>query len=203
VLETESPSRQPVAVGSHGGDDRDVCIERELLERTRDARDALGLVALLGALPALLAQLVGLDAQHLRDGHAVPLGLGDGNDEVAHVGDVGALQRLLRSSPPRHADADVLEGVRQLVPERAAPGGRRACQCRFEAEARLHADRDLVEHVGQLPLDHLLAFPRLRREQHVGDEEPDHRRRGTQQDRGAGWRGQLAHVRGGSRAERL
>jgi hypothetical protein len=102
---------------------------------------------LLGALPALDPQLLGLDLEHLADRHAELLGLDDRPDEVGERRDLGPRDDVPQRVAPRLADADLRQRPPELVGERPlqlldhlAEGG--------IGWAGADGDRRQVEHLG-------------------------------------------------------
>ena len=79
-------------------------------------------------------------------------------DELAQVGDVGAVGHAPASASPRdEPELHVVDGLEQLGGEHASTLLAGPEQRTVEAHARLDRDLELVEHVGQLVRDRLAA----------------------------------------------
>src|SRR5436309_14585321 len=112
---------------------------------------------LLGALPALDAELLRLDLEHLRDRDAELLGLDDRADEVREGLDLGPRDDVAQRLAPDLADPHFGEGAAELVDQGALHLLDDLAQRGVEAEAGADRDREQVEGVWDLEQDALLA----------------------------------------------
>ena len=122
---------------------------------------------LLGVLPPLQPQLGRLHLHRLSDGHAELLGLGQGHDELPELGELHAVGHGEERVPAPHAGPDVLAHAGELGGERSLAGDGQAGDGGVETEAGLDGDRELIDGVGQLPPDDLLALVGLDAQQDV------------------------------------
>src|SRR4051794_12551584 len=113
----------------------------------------------LGALPALDAELLRLDLEHLRDRNTELLGLDDRADEVRERLDFGPWDDVAERLATRLAHAHLGQRAPELVDERALHLLDDLAQRGVEAKAGADGDREQVEGVRDPDQDGLL--PRL------------------------------------------
>ena len=92
-------------------------------------------------------------AQRVGEREAVAVGLADGEDDVAEVGDVGAVEQPVERLVARQADLHVLHHPAELLGEDPVPARAARAMALSNPRPGLDADGDLVDHVGQLQLD--------------------------------------------------
>src|SRR6202162_5030598 len=149
-------------------------------ERGEDAPDhreqhlEWGLLALLlGALPALATDLLGLDAQHVGDSDAELLRLNDRLDEVAQLLDLAPPSDIVERLETRTAEADLVEHDRELSGEFVVVLVNHASERGIEAQAGFHRDGEQVERARQGEQDLLLTLLDATRDHELRSEVPE------------------------------
>ena len=124
-----------------------LAVSLAVAQRTGDAYALSGVA--VATLPPLDPHLPRLHPQHLGDGDAVGLGLHDGADEPAQVGQVRPPLERPVGVDARLPDPDVVERAAELLGERSLAVRDGLRHRGVETEARLDGDRHLVERVRQ------------------------------------------------------
>ena len=96
-----------------------------------------------------------------------------GADEVVQVGHLRAQHHVLQRVAARAADAHLGQHARELGRQRVVALFDQALNRGVEAEARLDADDQQVERIGQRALNLLLARLRLAAQQQSGPNQPN------------------------------